>query len=400
MSALLSGPGGASSAPSIDVPWALTDEQVAWREAVATFADKVIAPVAAQNFISGRFPADLVPQIGELGLFGIRVSAERGGSGGGVTDMALAIEQLARVDGSTAGTVQVQAANAACLESIGSEEQVGHIIPRAASGKCFVAFGLTEPSGGSNARNMRTVARRAEGDWIINGAKQYITNSGTPFSEYVVLFAVTSEGTTAGKHEISAFLVPLDAPGVVVGPGYDKLGFRASDTRQLYFDDVRLPASAMLGEPGTGYGAAMETLRWSRVMVSALSTGLAQGCLDETVALVKVRESFGRRLGDHQHIAFMCAEIAAMVSTCRLLTYDAAWKADHGLPYELEASVAKFTSSELLNRVTYRATQLHGGQGLMLDTPVARFFADARVQTIIEGTSEMQRLLISRGLGL
>jgi short-chain 2-methylacyl-CoA dehydrogenase len=389
----------AAGTAAIDVPWCLTDEQVAWGDAVARFAARVVAPVAGENFIAERFPEELVPEFAKLGLFGIRIPAKYGGADAGVTDLIVAVEQLARVDGSTAGTVHLQAINSAFLAQIGTEEQVGDIIPRAVRGESFIAVAITEPSGGSNARNMRTVARRDGGDWLINGAKQFISNAGTPYSEWVILMAVTG-GAGEPKPEISAFLVPLNAPGVEVGPGYKKLGFRSSDTRQLFFEDVRVPASALLGEQGTGYRRALELLSWARISAAATATGLAQGCLDATLRFVHERESFGVRLGQHQYVAFACADLAAMTATCRLLTYDASWRADHDLPYEREASIAKYMTTELANKVAYLATQLHGGDGYMLDSPVARHFADLRLQTIIEGTSEMQRLIIARSLGL
>jgi short-chain 2-methylacyl-CoA dehydrogenase len=389
-----------SQAARIDVPWCISEEQRAWRAAMATFADEIVAPVAAENYIDGRFPAELMSELGKLGVFGIRASPRYGGSGAGMTDLAIALEQLARVDGSTAGTVDVQAINIACLEAIGTQDQVSDILPQAIRGETFIAFGLTEPSGGSDARSMRTVARRSGDDWIISGAKQFITNGGTPFTQWVILFAVTGGRPGTSKPEISAFLVPLNAKGVQVGPSYPKMGFRSSDTRQLFFDEVRVPARAMLGKPGTGFAAAMNALSWARIAIGALATGMAQGCLDETIAFVGERESFGVKLADHQYVAFACAELAAITATCRMLTYDGCWKADHGLPYEAEASVIKYMTSELVNKATFLGTQLHGGQGYMLDSRIARLHLDARLLTIIEGTSEIHRLLIARQLGL
>jgi short/branched chain acyl-CoA dehydrogenase len=369
-----------SDAGIVDVPWALTDEHRAWRKAMREFTLDVIAPEAARRSIEGRFDPELVRAAGRLGLFGLMVPAELGGSGADLRTLCIAIEELAAVDSSFAVTVHVQAISAALLAKLaGDRADMAETIRQAASGETFVSFGLTEPSGGSDAGNIATSARRDGDDWVINGAKQFITNSGTPFSRYVTLFAQTGEGRP-GRPQVSALLVPLDAPGVTVGPPYAKLGWRASDTHPLYFDEVRVPGTALLGGEGGGYREALLFLTWARLPIAAMSVGVARGSLDDTLRFV--------------------AAIAAMSATARVLTYDAAWKYDHGQPIKQEAAIAKLVASELANKAAYQATQLQGGYGFIQETDATRHYADARILTVGEGTSEVQRMLIARGLGL
>jgi len=389
-----------SDAGIVDVPWALTDEHRAWRKAMREFTADVIAPEAARRSIEGRFDPELVRAAGKLGLFGLMVPAELGGAGADLRTLCIAIEELAAVDSSFAVTVHVQAISAVLLARLaGDRADMAETIRQAAAGETFVSFGLTEPSGGSDAGNIATSARRDGDDWVINGAKQFITNSGTPFSRYVTLFAKTGEGQP-GRPQVSALLVPLDAPGVTVGPPYAKLGWRASDTHPLYFDDVRVPGTALLGGEGSGYREALLFLTWARLPIAAMSVGVARGSLDDTLRFVADRESFGQPLGSHQGVAFGVADIAAMAATARVLTYDAAWKYDHGQPIKQEAAIAKLVASELANKAAYQATQLQGGYGFIQETDATRHYADARILTVGEGTSEVQRMLIARGLGL
>jgi short/branched chain acyl-CoA dehydrogenase len=389
-----------SDAGIVDVPWALTDEHRAWRKAMREFTLDVIAPEAARRSIEGRFDPELVRAAGKLGLFGLLVPAELGGSGADLRTLCIAIEELAAVDSSFAVTVHVQAISAFLLARLaGDRADMAQTIRQAAAGETFVSFGLTEPSGGSDAGNIATSARRDGDDWVINGAKQFITNSGTPFSRYVTLFAQTGEGRP-GRPQVSTLLVPLDAPGVTVGPPYAKLGWRASDTHPLYFDNVRVPGTALLGGEGSGYREALLFLTWARLPIAAMSVGVARGSLDDTLRFVADRESFGQPLGSHQGVAFGVADIAAMAATARVLTYDAAWKYDHGQPIKQEAAIAKLVASELANKAAYQATQLQGGYGFIQETDATRHYADARILTVGEGTSEVQRMLIARGLGL
>jgi short-chain 2-methylacyl-CoA dehydrogenase len=382
----------------LDLPWCFDDEHHAWQKAVREFCHRVAAPGAAGRSLEARFDPDLAAEVGRLGAYGLRVPEAYGGSEADLRSMCIAAEELSAVDSSLAVTVHVQAIVAALFAHLADDDQRAEHLPAMATGESFCAFGLTEPTGGSDAGNIATRAVRNGDGWVVDGAKQFITNSGTPFSRHVLLFAAT--GPPGGRPRVSAFLVPLDAPGVTVGPAYPKMGWRSSDTHPLFFDGVRLPGHALLGEEGRGYREALVFLTWARIPIAAMSAGLARGCLEATVEFVASRESFGRPLGAHQAVAFGVADIASMTDTARLLTYDAAWKYDHGFPIEREAAVSKLVASELANQVAYRATQLHGGYGFMDDSDVARHFRDARVLTIGEGTSEVQRLLIARGLGL
>jgi alkylation response protein AidB-like acyl-CoA dehydrogenase len=297
--------------------------------------------------------------------------------------------------------VHVQAIVAALLQHLTADrpDLRRDVLPGAAAGTTFVSIGLTEPGGGSDAGNIATVARQDGSDWIINGAKQFITNSGTPFSRYVILMAAVG-GNVNGRPPVSAFLVPLDAPGVTVGNKYPKLGWRSSDTHPLFFDDVRLPADALISAPGRGYRDVLEFLTWARLPIAAMSTGLATGCLADTMRFVRERRSFGKPLGEHQGVAFQVSEIAALAATARTLTYDGAWKYDHGRPIREAAAIAKLVASEAANKAAYLATQVQGGYGFIEETAATRHYQDARILTVGEGTSEVQKLLIARSLGL
>jgi short-chain 2-methylacyl-CoA dehydrogenase len=382
-----------------DMPWAFDDVQADWRASVRAYAENELRPGATERSLAAATPDEIFDGLGKLGVFGLRVSRENGGAGAGLTDLCIALEELARVDSSAAATAHTQSVVCALLEAMASEEQKAAVLPGAISGETVLCFAITEPSGGSDAGDIATRARRDGGDWVLNGAKQFITNPGTPRSKYALLFANTGDGS-GGRRQVSGFLVPLDAPGVTVAPKYDKLGWRASDTHPVFLDDVRLPASAMLGSEHRGLHDAMAFLVWSRLPIAAVSTGLAQACLEETLDFVADRRSFGKGLAEHQVVAFDIAGLAADVAAARVLTYDGCYKVDHGLPYLQEAAVAKFMASEIANKVAYRATQLHGGYGFMDDSAVTRHYRDARILTIGEGTSEVQQMLIARSVGL
>lgn len=383
------------------VPWALDREHLDWQASVRDFCAKRVADGAAQRSIEGRFDVDLVRDAGKLGVFGLLSPAEYGGAGADLRTLCVTIEELATVDSSLAVTVHVQAICVSLLAHLAADrpELCREILPAASTGETFISIGLTEPSGGSDAGNISTFARRDGDDWVINGAKQFITNSGTPFSRYVILLAAVGESNDH-RPPVSAFLVPLDAPGVTVAGPYPKLGWRASDTRPLFFDDVRVPADALISEPGRGYREALQFLTWARLPIAAMSTGLARGCLSDTLRFVEERKSFGKPLGAHQSVAFQTADIAALASTAKVLTYDGAWKYDQGLPIKREAAIAKLVASEAANKAAYLATQLQGGYGFVQETAATRHYQDARILTIGEGTSEVQRMLIARGLGL
>ncbi|MQA15330.1 MAG: butyryl-CoA dehydrogenase [Pseudonocardiaceae bacterium] len=388
-------------ASGYDVPWALREEHLTWQQTVRDFCTRVVADGAAERSIEGRFDAEIVRAAGELGVFGLLAPEVHGGAAADLRTLCLAAEEMATVDSSLAVTVHVQAISVSLLAHLASDRSdlLQQVLPSACTGETFISFGLTEPSGGSDAGNIGTRARRSGDDWIINGAKQFITNSGTPFSRYVILFAATGAAGDV-RPPVSAFLVPLDAPGVTIGPSYAKLGWRASDTHPLYFDEVRVPADALVGTEGRGYREALQFLTWARIPIAAMSVGLARGCLTDSLRFVSHRESFGRPLGGHQGVAFQTADIAAQVATARVMTYDAAWKYDQQLPIEREAAIAKLVASEAATKAAYNATQLQGGYGFIQETAATRHYQDARILTIGEGTSEVQRLLIARGLGL
>lgn len=383
------------------VPWALEKEHLDWQDTVRTFVTKAVAYTASERSIEARFDADLAREAGKLGMYGLLAPEEYGGGGADLRSLCLGVEELSTVDSSLAVTVHVQSICVALLAHLAQDrpELCRQVLPSACSGETFISIGLTEPSGGSDAGNMSTVARRDGSDWVINGAKQFITNSGTPFSRYVILLAAV-DSDDSGRPPVSAFLVPLDAPGVTVGPPYNKLGWRASDTRPLYFDDVRVPADALLSEHGRGYRDALEFLTWARLPIAAMSAGLARGCLTDTMRFVGERTSFGKPLGSHQGVAFQTAEIASLAATAQVMTYDGAWKYDRGLPIRREAAIAKLVASEAATKASYIATQLQGGYGFVQDTPSTRHYQDARILTVGEGTSEVQKMLIARGLGL
>ncbi len=384
-----------------DLPWAFEPEHLQWRDTVRRFVAEQVEPGAAERSIESRFDPELVRKAGELGMFGLLVDSEHGGAAADLRTLCLTVEELATVDSSLAVTVHVQAICAALLQHLarGRTDLCEEILPAAAAGKTFISIGLTEPSGGSDAGNIGTTARQDGSDWVINGAKQFITNSGTPFSRYVILLAAVGDGTT-GRPPVSAFLVPLDAPGVTVGSGYPKLGWRSSDTHPLFFDDVRVPGDALLSEPGHGYRDVLEFLTWARLPIAAMSAGLASGCLADTLRFVEERASFNRPLGAHQGVSFQVADIAALAATARTLTYDGAWKYDHGFPIKEAAATAKLVASEAANKAARVATQLQGGYGFIEETAATRHFQDARILTVGEGTSEVQRMLIARSLGL
>jgi alkylation response protein AidB-like acyl-CoA dehydrogenase len=377
-----------------DVPWCLTDEHRDWRRTLRDFTERVVRPEASQRNLDHHYDPEIAAAMGEMGLYGILIPEEYGGLGGDLASLCITIEELARVDPSAAVTVHVQAINAVLIIKLGTGEQQAALLPKMASGNTFLAFGLTEPGGGTDAANVSTHAELDGDQWILNGTKQFITNSGTAASHYAAIVARTnSEG------EISLFLVPTDAPGFTVGASYAKLGWRASDTHPLYLDNVRVSTDEMLGRRGEGFREALHHLTWARIPFAAMSAGVAQGCLEATHEFVGSRTSFGKPLAAHQSIAFDVADLAAMTHTARTVAYDACWRYDHGHDYHQAAAMCKLVASELANKVAYKATQLHGGYGFIEETTVTRLYRDARILTIGEGTSQVQRMLIARSMG-
>lgn len=384
-------------APISNLPWAFDEGHAQWRKSIQAFCRDRVAPGATDRSIEARYEPGLVDEVAKLGAFGLLMPEPYGG-GADLRTLCITVEELAYVDSSLAVTTHVAAVSAFLLTKLIEDrpDLYDELAPLLASGEIMACFGLTEPSGGSDASNVGTIARRDGDDWVLDGAKQFITNSGTPRTKYIVVFAKTTESGNRGA--ISAFLVPADAPGVAVDPAYKKLGWRASDTHPIFFNSVRLPSDALLGEEGSGMSKALGMLTWARIPFAAIGAGLARACVDETIRFTSDRRSFGSRIVDHQSVNFRIAEMAADTATATLQTYDAAWKYDNGHAFDFEAAASKLVATEIANRVAYEATQLHGGYGFMLESAVTRHYQDARVLTIAEGTSEVQRLLLGRYL--
>jgi short/branched chain acyl-CoA dehydrogenase len=384
-----------------------SDEQEALRKMVRDFAEAEIAPHAEAWDRDHTFPLDVIKGMGELGLFGIPFPEEYGGGGGDLTMLCIAIEEIARVDHSMAITLEAAVGlGASPIYRFGNEEQRQTWLPDLCAGRALAAFGLTEPDAGSDAGGGRATAVQdeddattavldeASGDWVINGEKAFITNSGTEITSAVTVTARTAPG------RISALIVPTHTPGFEVLPQYRKMGWHASDTHGLRFNECRVPAGNLLGEEGRGIAQFLEILDEGRILISALAVGCVQACLDHSVRYAQDRLAFGRPIGANQGLAFQLADLAVMAQTARLLTYQAAGLYDAGRPSKQAAAMAKLHSTESAVSATRIATQVYGGYGFMDETPVSRFYRDAKILEIGEGTSEIQRLVISRELGL
>jgi short/branched chain acyl-CoA dehydrogenase len=373
----------------------LTQEQEDFRRAVREFAEEVVAPVAAEFDRREEFPLEVVTRMGELGLFGLPFPGEYGGLDGDMVTFCLCLEELGRVDSSVAITLEAAVGlGANPIYRYGTEEQKQTWLVPMCRGQALGAYGLTEPGGGSDARAIATTARLEDGAWVVNGSKAFITNSGTQLSKVCTVAAVT------GPDEISAILVPTDTPGFEVGPAYRKIGWHASDTHELSFGECRVPEGNLLGERGRGYAEFLQILDEGRIALAAVATGLARGCLEESVRYASEREAFGRPIGAFEGIQFKLADMRVQVDAARLLYLRAAWLRDRGRPYKAEAAIAKLFASEMAVSCAREAVQVHGGYGYMEEFPVARFYRDAKILEIGEGTSEIQRILIARDLGL
>lgn len=376
------------------------EEYEALRAAVEEFARTEVAPVIGDLYIREEFPYAITAKMGEMGLFGLPVPEEYGGQGGDYHALCLALEELARVDSSVAITVEAGVGLGAMpILRFGTDEQKSRWLPDLAAGRALGAFGLTEPGGGSDAGATRTTARLDGGEWVINGSKCFITNSGTDITSVVTVTAVTGEKAD-GRKEISAILVPAGTPGFTVSEKYSKVGWNCSDTRELFFDDVRVPEANLLGERGRGYAQFLSILDEGRVAIAALATGLAQGCVDESVRHAGEREAFGNAIGSYQAIQFKIAEMEARAHTARLAWQHAARLLVAGAPFKKEAAIAKLVSSNAAMDNARDATQIFGGYGFMNEYPVGRFYRDAKILEVGEGTSEVQKMLIARHLGL
>jgi short-chain 2-methylacyl-CoA dehydrogenase len=377
----------------------LTDEQRLLRETVRDFARAEVAPEAEELDREKRFPYEIVAKLGELGLMGIPFPAEYGGGDGDTLSYALAIEELARIDASVCITVAAHTSLGTMpIHLWGTEEQRSEWLPDLCSGRRLAAFGLTEPEAGSDAAATRTVARLEDGQWVISGSKQFITNAGTEISGCVTITALTSEASD-GPREISNIIVPRGTPGYEPGEPYRKMGWNASDTRPLSFDDCRVPESNLLGRRGNGFKQFLEILDGGRIGVAAMGLGLAQGALDEALAYAKERRAFGQPISKHQAIQIKLADLSAEIEAARLLTYKAALEKDRGEPFTLTAAQAKLKTGRLAVRATEEAVQIHGGYGYIEEYPVCRFYRDAKALTIGEGTDEVMQMVIARHLG-
>lgn len=377
----------------------LSPEQEEFRKVVRGFAEEVVAPQAADADREERFPLDVVKRMGELGLFGLPFPEEYGGSNADAITLCLAIEELGRVDQSVGITLSAAVGLAGTMiHRFGTHEQKGRWLAPLCRGEALGSFALTEADAGSDAAATRTSARRDGGEWVIDGAKALITNSGTPLTTFHVVAAATEPG--GGPKGLSTIVVPAGTPGVVVEQPYRKLGWHASDTHGLTFEGCRVPEQNLLGERGRGFPQCLETLTGARISISALAVGLAQACLDASVAYASEREAFGRPIGAHQGVQFKIADMRAKTETARLATYRAAWLKDQGRPHVPEASLAKLVASEAAVDCAREAVQIHGGFGFTEDFPVARYYRDAKVLEIGEGTSEIHRLILARDLGL
>jgi alkylation response protein AidB-like acyl-CoA dehydrogenase len=373
----------------------LTPEQELIRDTVRTFARDRVEPVAAELDLTGTFPYDLVAELGELGLMGLPIPEQYGGAGGDTLAYAIAVEELARVDSSVAITVAAHTSLGTMpILLYGSDEQKERWLPDLASGRKLAAFGLTEPDAGSDAGATRTRAELRDESWVVNGSKLFITNAGTDLTWGVTITART------GEDEISNLVVENSTPGYVVSGPMKKLGWRASDTRELSFEDCAVPEGNLLGERGAGFRQFLEILDGGRISVAAMGVGLAQGAYDLAFAYAQEREQFGKTIASFQAIRFKLADMATEIEAGRALAYRAAWLKDQGRAFAREAAMAKLFTGELSNRVANAALQIHGGFGYMEEAAVSRLYRDQKILEIGEGTNEVQRMVIARHLGL
>ncbi len=378
----------------------LSSEYSDLRAVVEQFARDVVAPVAAENYENHSFPYDIVKQMGEMGLFGLPFSEEFGGMGGDYFALCIVLEELARVDSSVAITLEAAVSLGSMpIYLFGTEEQKREWLPRLTSGTMLGAFGLTEPGGGTDAGAARTTAHLEGDEWVINGSKSFITNSGTDITGLVTVMAVTGTKDDGSK-ELSTIIVPAHTPGLTVAPAYSKVGWNASDTHALFFDNVRVPRANLLGELGRGYAQFLQILDEGRIAIAALATGLAQGCVDECVRYSHERLAFGQEIGKFQAVAFMIADMEVRAHTARLAYYDAGSRMLAGEPFKRQAAIAKLHSSDAAVTNARWATQVFGGYGYMNEYAVARFWRDSKILEIGEGTNEVQRMLIARDLGI
>ena len=376
-----------------------TLEQRRWQKLARDYAREEIAPRAYQLDKDQKFPYEIAGKMAELGLMGLTIPEEYGGSGGDFVAYNMALEEICRADTSVGITMEAHVSlGCAPLLAYGTDEQKQRFLAgEIQGGKRLWAFGLTEESAGTDAGGTRTTAELQDGEWVVNGSKKWITNGGTDVTAGVTAIARTGEREN-GKPELTAIIIPQDTPGFTRGPGYEKTGWRASDQRQLYFENVRVPETHTLGERGRGFSQFLSTLDGGRVAVAALSVGLAQACLDEALSRAKEREQFGRSISEFQAIQFKLSDVAMEIELARNLVLKAAWLKDQGRPFGREASMAKVFASETAKRAADQAVQIHGGEGFMETSAVARYWRQVKINEIGEGTSEINRTIIARSL--
>ena len=373
----------------------LSEEHELVRRTVRDFAVERVAPVAEELDREHRFPYELVRELAELGLMGMTIPEEYGGAGADTLSYAIAVEELTRVDSSVAITVAAHhSLGTLPIYQFGSKEQKREWLPQLASGEKLAAFGLTEPDAGSDAGATRTRAELQNGEWVINGSKMFITNAGTDISACVTITALT------GDDEVSNIIVPNGAPGYEIAEPMRKLGWRASDTRELSFRDVRVPEGNLLGPRGKGFQQFLEILDGGRISVAAMGVGLAQGAYDLAAQYAKERQQFGKPIARFQAVQFALADMATEIEAGRGMVYKAAWLKDEGRPFGKEAAMAKLYTGELSNRAANAALQIHGGYGFMDESPISRLYRDQKILEIGEGTNEVQRMVIAKHLGL
>ncbi|MEA2346668.1 MAG: short-chain 2-methylacyl-CoA dehydrogenase [Thermoleophilaceae bacterium] len=372
----------------------LTDEQKDIRNLTRDFAEKEVAPIAHEIDRAHRFPVEVIQKLGELGLMGVPYPQEYGGGGADNISYTLVVEELARIDSSVGITVAAHTSLGTYpIYAFGSEEQKAELLPQLCSGRKLWSFGLTEPEAGSDAGNTQTRARLEGGEWVIDGTKQFITNAGTEITGGVTITAVT------GEDEISNIYVPNGTPGYTVEPPYDKMGWNASDTRPLAFESCRVPEGNLIGHRGKGLAQFLATLAGGRISVAAMGLGLAQGALDQALAYAKERKAFGKPISKFQAIQGKLADMSTEIEAARQLTYRAAFLKDQGRDFGLTAAQAKLKTGRLAVRCAEEALQIHGGYGFIEEYPIARFYRDAKILTIGEGTDEVQQMVIAKGLG-
>jgi alkylation response protein AidB-like acyl-CoA dehydrogenase len=375
----------------------LTDEQRQMRDLVREFARNEVAPGAAERDQQEAFPLDVVKKMAELGLFGLPIPADFGGLGADALTWALVMEELGRADSSVAVTLSVASGLAGgMVVRYGSREQQERWLPPIAAGEMLAGFALTEPSGGSDVKALRTTARLADGFWTIDGAKAFITNSGTPITGFLVVACRTDDP----PRDVSTIIVPSDTEALVIGSEYAKMGWRSTDTHEVVFQGCRVPEANLLGERGRGLRQCLGSLDDGRISIAAISVGLAQACLDASLRYAQEREAFGRPIGSFEAIAFKLADMRVAIESARLLTWKAAWTKDEGREYAAEAAAAKLHASDVANACAREAIQIHGGYGYTEEFPVSRYYRDAKVLEIGEGTSEILRLVLARDMGL